>query len=647
MSGANRKVSVFCLLAPLLLAAGARAALPANPPVATPHPARELIRRGWVETRINPEASRQKAEEALRLIEKQPDVDLEIGARLLLCDYLSERDQSAAQAEIVKATALLPHTHRAGLRAGVLTCEGETLETAGHNAQAAILYEQAVTIATDAKDDEMLAGVLFKRGYLQGVQSDYATGLSDLRRSQVLYDKLDMPHHALTALDAIAILYNRMGDYEQAKHIYLQTLKAQRDGGMVREASVTLHNLARAHESLHEWDAARKAFIESLALSKQIDYGRGEAYALRGMAAIANALGDPEEALNILERASALLHQTTDVRLRAQINLVKGMAFHRLHRTQESIDALQAAQEVFRKGNIARELASTYTELGSIYAELGNWRAAYDMQAQAMATNEKLLRNQLNQRFATLKVEFDTNSKEKENTLLLRENQANQKALAQERRARNLQAVVIALTVLLTVLLATLAVFQSRNTRRMRKLAMTDELTGVPNRRAVLRQLAALLKRPDAAPCSILIIDIDHFKSINDHHGHPAGDEVLKVVADKVRASVHPPNSFGRLGGEEFLIVMPGTHIEDARSAADQFREQISSVDTTRWFSDRRRITASIGVTASTGDSDSLSSMLQRADSALYVAKRSGRNCVKSDPAAPETSDWLMDAQPG
>jgi diguanylate cyclase (GGDEF)-like protein len=155
------------------------------------------------------------------------------------------------------------------------------------------------------------------------------------------------------------------------------------------------------------------------------------------------------------------------------------------------------------------------------------------------------------------------------------------------------------------------------------------------------------LKRPDAAPCSILIIDIDHFKIINDHHGHPAGDEVLKVVADKVRASVHPPAFFGRLGGEEFLIVLPGTHIEDARTTADMFRETICSVDTTRWFPDRRRVTASIGVTTAMGDQDTLSSMLQRADGALYVAKRSGRNCVKSDPAAPETSDWLLDAQPG
>jgi diguanylate cyclase (GGDEF)-like protein len=626
------------MLAPLLMA---------MPAFAAEHPARALIKRGWVETRIDPEQSRKDAQEALRLIEHQPDVDLEIHARLLLCDYLSERNEAGAQQEIAKATALMPHATRKGLRAGVLTCEGETLETAGHNAQARILYEQAVAVAETARDEEMLAGALFQLGYLLGVQGEFATGLSDLRRAQVLYDKLNMPHHSLTTLDSIAILYNRMGDYEQAKHIFTRTLQAQRAAGMQREQAVTLHNLARAHENLREWDAARKAFTESLAISRQLGYPRGEAYALRGLAAVSIALGDPADGLKTLERASALLEHTPDVRLRAQIELAMGIALHRLHRLNESIAALEDARDVFRKGGVLGELAATYTEIAGVHAELGNFRAAFEMQSEAKLTSEKLLRNQLNQRFATLKVEFDTNSKEKENALLTRENQANQKALAQERRVRSLQRVVIGLTVVLACLLATLAVFQARNTRRMRRLAMTDELTGVPNRRAVLRELSSLLNRDEAFPCSILIIDIDHFKSINDHHGHPAGDEVLKVVADKVRGNVHPPACFGRLGGEEFLIVLPGAHIEDARTTADLFRETISSVDTTRWFSDRRRITASIGVTTARAVGDTPSSMLQRADGALYLAKRSGRNCVKSDPAAPETSDWLLDAQPG
>ncbi len=186
----------------------------------------------------------------------------------------------------------------------------------------------------------------------------------------------------------------------------------------------------------------------------------------------------------------------------------------------------------------------------------------------------------------------------------------------------------------------------------MRKLALTDELTGVPNRRDVLNRLEELLSRADAPPCATLIVDIDHFKSINDHHGHPIGDEVLKFVAREMRASVREPAFFGRLGGEEFLIVLPDTSIGGALPAAERFREQIMAVDTTRWLPVRRRITASIGVTISRPGICTSSDMLMRADGALYAAKRGGRNCVKTwqddpEPGSPETRSPRSPQSPG
>jgi two-component system cell cycle response regulator len=113
------------------------------------------------------------------------------------------------------------------------------------------------------------------------------------------------------------------------------------------------------------------------------------------------------------------------------------------------------------------------------------------------------------------------------------------------------------------------------------------------------------------------------------------GDEVLKFIARELRTAVREPAFFGRLGGEEFLIVLPDTTLDNACAAADRFREQISAIDTTRWFPARRRITASIGVTVSRPSICTSSDMLMRADGALYAAKRAGRNCVKAAPDSP------------
>jgi diguanylate cyclase (GGDEF)-like protein len=587
-----------------------------------------LIDQAAVSARVDPEISKRQAESALDLLRREPNPDLEIRAHLLLCDYYSERDRAAAEEQIAAASALLPQATRQGLRAGVLNCQGETLQTVGENSQARVLYDQAAAIATQAGDDQMLAEVLFSSGYLRGLRGEYAAGLSELRRAQTLFERQQMPQHALAALDSIAIIYNRMGDYTEAAHLYERALEAQHKAGMKRDEIVTQHNLGRAYENLQEWDAARSAFAASLELSKQLDYVRGEAYALRGLATVANAQGNPNAAMTLLDRATQLQQRTPDVRLLAQIELARGIALHQLKRLKDSAAALEQALLVFRQADSLGELTPTYDELAAVEADLGNWRDAFDYRTLAETTATRLLRNQLDQRFASLKVEFDTAAKEQENALLTRENAANEKALAQQLKASSLRTAVVVLTVMLLAMLVWLAVHQRRSAQRLGALAMTDELTGVPNRRAVLALLAQLLRR-SAAPTSILIMDIDHFKSINDRHGHLIGDETLRSMTAHLRDAVSEPAMFGRLGGEEFAVVLPATGLEQAITIAERLRERVMRIDLSRWLGERR-LTVSIGVATSVPTVDSISVMLHRADAALYAAKDAGRNCVRT-----------------
>lgn len=594
--------------------------------------AAQLVDSSELAMRTDPEVSRQDAEKALALLSIAPNVDLAVRAHLLLCDYQSERDSQAAEEQIAAASALLPEVKRQGLRAGVPLCQGEIFENAGRTADAMAQYDRAIDLATRWHDDPMLAEALFSHGYLIGVQGKYAEGLAELKRAQALFEKLGKPMHALTTLNAVALLYNSMGDYAQARHIYLGALNAQRGSGLLRDQAVTLHNLGRADENLHDWAAARAAFSESLAIFRRIDYPRGEAYALRGLAEVANASGDPKSALDTLSQADALQRSTTDARLRAQIELTRGAALHRLGQLSDSAAALRDAARLFRDTGRMDELDAAETELAAVDADAGNWREAFDLEHSVRTTSERLLQNQLDQRFATLKVEFDTASEAKENAALLRENAANQQALAQGGRARRLQRIVILLGTLLASVLALLAVIQYRTSARMRALAMTDELTRLPNRRAVLARLDALLRGSNRRPCSALIVDIDHFKEINDRHGHPMGDEVLKAMAAALLEAVRAPAFFGRLGGEEFLIVLPDIDLHAARSAAEHFRERVACIEVMLGTAGRGRITVSIGVADSTSG-DTLSDLLRRADAALYAAKRSGRNCVRAESA--------------
>lgn len=132
----------------------------------------------------------------------------------------------------------LRSTQRVGVR--FYDCRGEIKEVEGDYASAIAFMSRPSRLANATTIKEMLAAGLVSRGYLMGVQGSYAAGLSDLRHAEALFEEVGLALHALTTLNSIAILYNRMGDYEQARSIYDKALKKQRDLNLHREETVTL-----------------------------------------------------------------------------------------------------------------------------------------------------------------------------------------------------------------------------------------------------------------------------------------------------------------------------------------------------------------------------------------------------------------------
>ncbi|WP_050476949.1 GGDEF domain-containing protein [Herbaspirillum rhizosphaerae] len=157
-------------------------------------------------------------------------------------------------------------------------------------------------------------------------------------------------------------------------------------------------------------------------------------------------------------------------------------------------------------------------------------------------------------------------------------------------------------------------------------MARTDALTGIFNRRAFVEcgaQAIRLCER-NAHPVSILLIDIDFFKHVNDTHGHGAGDLVLKKMGHLLESRFRKTDICGRFGGEEFAVLLPNTEVAAAKILADKFRQAVADT-AIPWQTENLGVTISIGVAA---DSYDLESLLQRADMAMYQAKASGRNAM-------------------
>ena len=163
------------------------------------------------------------------------------------------------------------------------------------------------------------------------------------------------------------------------------------------------------------------------------------------------------------------------------------------------------------------------------------------------------------------------------------------------------------------------------------EMAVTDALTGLHNRRYMAGQLQALMSRAGHGgdPVAVLLLDIDHFKLVNDGFGHDAGDEVLREFAVRVATNVRAIDLPCRLGGEEFVVVMPGASLEDAVQVADRIRRDVGAQPfPIMGGTEALTVTVSVGVAASTGPADTPDALLKRADEGVYEAKARGRNQV-------------------
>lgn len=169
---------------------------------------------------------------------------------------------------------------------------------------------------------------------------------------------------------------------------------------------------------------------------------------------------------------------------------------------------------------------------------------------------------------------------------------------------------------------------EDRN-RELDHAARTDHLTGLWNRRHIEEHLAAAFSSAQRhrRPVSLLLVDADEFKLVNERHGHPAGDRVLQEIAERMRSSVRAEDTIGRWGGEEFLVILPDTDQPVALAAAERLRAAVAD-DVIQMDDVELRVTVSVGIAGSTAPVRD--ELLQAADEALREAKRSGRNCVRA-----------------
>jgi diguanylate cyclase (GGDEF)-like protein len=556
-----------------------------------------------------------------------------------------------ADEALAYADARVAELQAAGDRSGearLQRCAGYAHEAAGDLAKALARYEAAVVVAEAGPDAGVLGDALASRGQMRHYAGDYAGALVDLPRAYELRRASveaaaslpdtpggrDARHEAAGGVrfvvNAMANLYGdrNVGDYDRAIGYYRELLAMDEQAGRKRAIATARYNLGATLDSKGDFAAALVEYQAALAAAQEPRDDESVAETQRAIASTLVKLGRAGEALALVEPALAYFVDANDEDGVNRLMLTRAVALRAAGRPVEALADLELVRLHFAAADNPRFLVRIDEERALAYAELGQWEPAYAALRAQFDTQRELDRRVAEDATARLRVQFDAERTEQKNLALSAENVARGAALDAATRERRLQQLVIVLGGLLLAVLTVLALRQLARSRRMRVLAFTDELTKLPNRRSILAFLDEQLraaKRGGGAP-AVVALDIDHFKRINDKLGHDAGDRALQRLATVVGKVLRGNDRLGRVGGEEFLLVLPATAVDAAADVGERVRQAVRAADFDV-AAPGLRVTISAGVACADGGEDA-ATLLKVADEALYAAKGAGRDRV-------------------
>jgi len=490
-----------------------------------------------------------------------------------------------------------------------------------------------LTRLVDAIGDRPLAlgCVLRDRGWLNFRDGNPDQSLDDLLRGYALLREHGSREEAMVAAGRLSMAQFSVRDYPQALSLVDETIAFFREQNAQIRLATALDRRAHILMAADRLDEARMAADEALRIHEGIGDRVGTGLSLMRMCGVEIQRGSLKDAGEWCDRAEATLSKTSgmddnDYRTLAAL---RGRLYLQLGRWREAVGQFDRA---IAPGGAqpADDIAELYELRSRAHSALGNFAAAFNDQGEFLRRMREQGTLDRIREVASLRVQFE-NDQEKQKIALLEKD----KRLAEERlnsQTRTTQLVAIAgLMGLAAAFVLGYALLSNRRHRaELIRLAERDELTGLLNRRAIVRKAVELLSRARESRGTLVIglIDLDHFKSINDRFGHAVGDQLLQRLAVALRTALHTREVFGRYGGEEFLVLFPDTTMEQAKQASEKLRlalrEQHLRVD-----DQDVTVTLSLGLAGYESGDVLFDQVARRADIALYVAKTQGRDRVE------------------
>lgn len=496
-------------------------------------------------------------------------------------------------------------------------------------------YDAAIDAAQRSNDPMLLGQMLSWRSSAHSLSGEFAKSLTDALAAQDVLDESGERFAIAANLQNVGIAYRRMGEQARAEEYLLRSLEDEEIRSRWAYEMISLLQLGYLYDEGGRYEDARRVLGRAVELCQRYESHADCGYARLALAGVEVNDDAPRRALSALEQAEADFAASGDPGDPTMVALVRGQAMARLGRDDEAIALLDRAVATWTTEGNDRYLALALPERARLLERLGRESEAIADLRRFIEAHANDDRMRAEQPTDFMREQFDASRREVENAELKAREALRLKEIEGLNAARRWQWTAIGLAGVLILVLIAFTARQIAKARRLRLLAMTDPLTGLANRRHTDYRGSEAFKmaRLSAQPFCVLAIDIDHFKAVNDTHGHAVGDTVLQRVGRECQRTLRKLDLMGRIGGEEFTGLLPETAEPAARQVAERLRAGVESLNLDD-IVPGLRVTISVGVAQMREADPDFAGVLARADAAMYRAKQGGRNRVVSDETA-------------
>lgn len=443
-----------------------------------------------------------------------------------------------------------------------------------------------------------------------------------------IYDKTSSPYEKMGFMLLASSAFSMVGDYDDGFSYANQAIEQAKLSNHPYSICWAYDGLAKVNFLKENYDVAYDLYSKILATCQDDEVLNSASRSVLAYVRIKQGLY--QQAVEQLNESREVITHSSYKYLRASFYVYSAMAKYELGQFDSALaDSNRALEEItqYKSGDLRSEFYMVRTML---FITLGKEKEALDALKHYSIALENKYENDKSIMISYMDVHDEVIRKTREVNELEQRN----KLLELTEQAVRQHVVILLLGIVSLALACILLILVINRFRRdrlhYRKLSELDPLTGIYNRRTLLHHAEGLFSRAKmvGSPLCVSYIDLDNFKEINDLFGHTCGDEVLRQVTHSLSAVIRERDIIGRAGGEEFIIVLPGANLQEAKAVLDRCRQVITPVMTS---SACIMVTASFGLAALTEHDDNIDVLLKRADVALYQAKTSGRDQVVID----------------